>query len=73
MREPEVLEMAEWAARTAGHPWLAPFSVSREKRFLLFGPVTWCVRSNSANRGASVNVRIDEAAGRVKSVSFAQG
>jgi len=56
----ELLSIAQEAAGQQGWPWLEPVSVTKLRRWILFGPVEWQVMTNTNFRGGNIFVVIDD-------------
>jgi hypothetical protein len=71
MTREEVIRIARLVVEEEGWPWIEPVVATRERRFLLFGKVSWHIRTNAKHRGANVNVQVDDKTGLVLSKCFA--
>ncbi len=71
MTREEVVRIACLVVEEEGWPWVEPVMVTRERQFFLFGKVSWYIRTNAGNRGANVNIRVDDKTGLVLNKCFA--
>lgn len=71
MTPDEVIRVARSIVEQEGWPWQEPVTVTRGRRFILFGRVSWHVRTNTDRRGCNANVRIDDRTGETLSKVFA--
>lgn len=57
-------------AESRGWTWLEPVRVTRRRRFVFFGRVTFEVRSNADRIGANAVVEIDAESGGVRRSAY---
>lgn len=62
--------LAKRMAALEGWNWQLPVSATQGRKFLLFGRLSWTVRSNSSCRGSNVLVVIDDTSGEVVHKAF---
>jgi hypothetical protein len=72
MKREEALAVARAAAEANGWPWQEPLHVTKRRRFVFFGPVSWRITTNAACRGGNVRIALDDASERVVEQGFAR-
>lgn len=71
MNAERAIELAEAEAKKEGWLWFEPVAAYKQRRWVLFGRVSWLVTSNADKRGCNVRVRVDDASGRIVDKGFA--
>lgn len=71
MTRDEVIKITRSVVEQEGWPWQEPITATRERQFILFGKVSWYVRTSADHRGCNVNIRIDDKTGEVLNKTFA--
>lgn len=71
MTRDEVIRIAHLLVEEEGWPWDEPVIITRKRRFLLFGKMSWYIRTNTECRGTNVNIEIDDKTGTVLNKHFA--
>ena len=71
MNRDEALSIARVAAEAKGWPWQEPLLVTRRRRFVFFGPVSWHITTNAMSRGGNVRIAVDDESKTVVEQGFA--
>ena len=70
MNKSEAIEIAKAEAELKGWQWKGIVEAECSKKWLLFGPKIWKVRSNANMRGVNVFVRIDDSTREILASGF---
>lgn len=70
MEREKAIEIAASEAGVKGWHWTGKVEATCAKKWLLFGPKQWSVRSNAQARGVNVYVLIDDASGKILKSGF---
>lgn len=65
MTRDEALRLAKEIVLAEKWQWCEPVRVSKRRRFIFFGPVTWIVKTNAVAFGGDMRIRIDDRSGKV--------
>jgi hypothetical protein len=65
MEREKAIEIAQSEATAKGWQWIGEVEAACARKWWLFGPKQWSVRSNAQARGINVYVLIDDASGEV--------
>jgi hypothetical protein len=70
MKREKAIEIAQAEAIAKSWQWIGKVEATCARKWLLFGPKQWSIRSNAQARGVNVYVLIDDASERILKSGF---
>jgi hypothetical protein len=61
----EALKSARITAEQHAWPWIEPVAVIKRRKYILFGPLFWHIKTNANSRGSNVVIEVDDMTGKV--------